>query len=175
MLLVFGTKIGAVSMALTILKIAIVLFVVIVGFFYVKASNFTPFIPPSRPVASSDAASGVSAAMNQPLWQWFTGMTPTIYGVTGILSGAALVFFAFLGFDVVATTSEEAINPRKNVPLGIGVGMGVIIVLYTLVAIVTTGMVSYKDLAGKAVVAGHRNEKWWGPTGPPRSASASAS
>ena len=119
-LLVFGTKIGArVDGALTILKIAIVLFVVIVGFFYVKASNFTPFIPPSEPVASSDAASGVSAAMNQPLWQWFTGMTPTIYGVTGILSGAALVFFAFLGFDVVATTSEEAINPRKNVPLGI--------------------------------------------------------
>ena len=147
-LLVFGTKIGArVDGALTILKIAIVLFVVIVGFFYVKASNFTPFIPPSEPVASSDAASGVSAAMNQPLWQWFTGMMPTIYGVTGILSGAALVFFAFLGFDVVATTSEEAINPRKNVPLGIGVGMGVIIVLYTLVAIVTTGMVSYKDLA----------------------------
>lgn len=147
-LLVFGTKIGArVDGALTILKIAIVLFVVIVGFFYVKASNFTPFIPPSEPVTSSDAASGVSAAMNQPLWQWFTGMTPTIYGVTGILSGAALVFFAFLGFDVVATTSEEAINPRKNVPLGIGVGMGVIIVLYTLVAIVTTGMVSYKDLA----------------------------
>ena len=140
-LLVFGTKIGArVDGALTILKIAIVLFVVIVGFFYVKASNFTPFIPPSEPVASSDAASGVSAAMNQPLWQWFTGMTPTIYGVTGILSGAALVFFAFLGFDVVATTSEEAINPRKNVPLGI-------VVLYTLVAIVTTGMVSYKDLA----------------------------
>ena len=57
------------------------------------------------------------------------------------------MFFAFLGFDVVATTSEETVNPKKNVPLGIGVGMGLIIVLYTLVAIVTTGMVSYKDLA----------------------------
>lgn len=146
-LLVFGTKIGArVDGALTILKIAIVLFVVVVGFFYVKADNFTPFIPPSEP-AATDGTSGVSAAMNQPLWQWVTGMTPTIYGVTGILSGAALVFFAFLGFDVVATTSEEAINPRRNVPLGIGVGMGMIIVLYTLVAIVTTGMVSYRDLA----------------------------
>ena len=48
---------------------------------------------------------------------------------------------------MVATTSEETVNPKKNVPLGIGVGMGLIIVLYTLVAIVTTGMVSYKDLA----------------------------
>ena len=85
--------------------------------------------------------------MEQPLWQWATGMTPSIYGVAGIISGAALVFFAFLGFDVVATTSEETVNPKKNVPLGIGVGMGLIIVLYTLVAIVTTGMVSYKDLA----------------------------
>lgn len=148
-LLVLGTKIGArVDGALTVLKIAIVLFVVVVGFFYIKADNFTPFIPPSEPAASSD--SGVSAVMNQPLWQWATSMTPSIYGVAGIISGAALVFFAFLGFDVVATTSEEAINPKRNVPLGIGVGMGLIIVLYTLVAIVTTGMVSYKDLARQA-------------------------
>lgn len=148
-LLVLGTKIGArVDGALTVLKIAIVLFVVVVGFFYIKVDNFTPFIPPSEPAASSD--SGVSAVMNQPLWQWATGMTPSIYGVAGIISGAALVFFAFLGFDVVATTSEEAVNPKRNVPLGIGVGMGLIIVLYTLVAIVTTGMVSYKDLAKQA-------------------------
>jgi len=148
-LLVLGTKIGArVDGALTVLKIAIVLFVVVVGFFYIKADNFTPFIPPSEPAASSD--SGVSAVMNQPLWQGAPGMTPSIYGVAGIISGAALVFFAFLGFDVVATTSEEAINPKRNVPLGIGVGMGLIIVLYTLVAIVTTGMVSYKDLAKQA-------------------------
>lgn len=145
-LLVCGTKIGArVDGALTILKIAIVLFVVIVGFFYVKAENFTPFIPPSEPATAT--GSGLTATMEQPLWQWATGMIPSIYGVAGIISGAALVFFAFLGFDVVATTSEETVNPKKNVPLGIGVGMGLIIVLYTLVAIVTTGMVSYKDLA----------------------------
>ena len=116
--------------ALTILKIAIVVFIVVVGFFYIKAENFTPFIPPSEPAASTDG-SGVSAVMEQPLWQWATGMTPSIYGIAGIISGAALVFFAFLGFDVVATTSEETVNPKKNVPLGIGVGMGLIIVLYT--------------------------------------------
>ena len=70
-----------------------------------------------------------------------------MYGVPGILSGAALVFFAFIGFDVVATASEETKNPHKNVPLGIGVGMLLIIVMYMLVAVVTTGMVSYADLA----------------------------
>ncbi len=122
------------------------MFIVVVGFFYIKAENFTPFIPPSEPAdlhrrlrrlrGYGTAAVAVG-----------TGMAPSIYGVTGIISGAALVFFAFLGFDVVATASEETINPKKNVPLGIGVGLGLIIVLYTLVAIVTTGMVSYKDLA----------------------------
>ena len=143
-LLVFGTRLGArVDGAMTVLKIAIVLFVVVVGFFYVKAENFTPFIPPSEPATSADAT------LNQPLWQWVTGMAPSMYGVPGILSGAALVFFAFLGFDVVATASEETRNPRRNVPLGIGVGLGLVIVLYTLVAIVTTGMVSYKDLAAQ--------------------------
>ena len=147
-LLVFGTKIGArVDGAMTVFKIAIVFFVVIVGFFYVKASNFTPFIPPSEPASAVSGGSLAAKSQNQPLWQWATGMAPSVYGVPGILSGAALVFFAFLGFDVVATASEETINPKRNVPLGIGAGMALIIIMYTLVAIVTTGMVSYKDLA----------------------------
>jgi len=139
-LLVFGTKIGArVDGAMTVLKIAIVFFVVIVGFFYVKASNFTPFIPPSQPASTVEGSSAVTGVMTQPLWQFATGMTPSVYGVPGILSGAALVFFAFIGFDVVATASEETKNPHKNVPLGIGVGMLLIIVMYMLVAVVTTG------------------------------------
>lgn len=143
-LLVFGTKLGArVDGAMTVLKIAIVFFVVIVGFFYVNAANYTPFIPPAEPAR----ATGDEATMLQPLWQFVTGMEPSTYGIPGILSGAALVFFAFLGFDVVATTSEEAKDPRRSVPLGIGVGIALIIVMYTLVAVVTTGTVSYRDLA----------------------------
>ena len=125
-LLVFGTKIGArVDGAMTVLKIAIVFFVVIVGFFYVKASNFTPFIPPSQPASTVEGSSAVTGVMTQPLWQFATGMTPSVY----------------------ATASEETKNPHKNVPLGIGVGMLLIIVMYMLVAVVTTGMVSYADLA----------------------------
>ena len=147
-LLVLGTKIGArVDGAMTVLKIAVVLFVVIVGFFYVKASNYTPFIPPAEPSADVANATTVHGTLGQPLFQWLTHMSPTIYGVPGIISGAALVFFAFIGFDVVATASEETRNPKRNVPLGIGVGMSLIIVMYVPVAIVTTGMVSYKQLA----------------------------
>ena len=145
-MLVVGTKLSArFDGALTILKIGIVLFVV-VGFFYIKASNFTPFVPPATDVASVKGIH-VSGTMSQPLWQWITGMQPAVYGVTGILSGAALVFFAFIGFDVVATTAEETKDPHKNIPRGIGLGLLIVTVLYILVAVVTTGMVSYKDLA----------------------------
>lgn len=146
-LLVLGTQIGArVDGAMTILKIGVVLFVVVVGFFYVKSSNFTPFIPPSEPASDVPGAAATST-MSMPLTQWITGKTPSIYGWSGVISGAALVFFAFIGFDVVATASEETKNPKRNVPLGIGVGMVLIVILYVLVAIVTTGMVSYKQLA----------------------------
>ena len=146
-LLVLGTKLSArFDGALTVLKIGIVVFVIIVGFFYIKAENYHPFIPPAEPAADVPGAT-VSGIMGQPLWQWASGMQPTIYGISGILSGAALVFFAFVGFDIVATTSEEAKEPHKTIPRGIGLGMLIVIVLYILVAIVTTGMVSYKDLA----------------------------
>lgn len=149
-LLVFGTKLSArVDGALTILKIAIVLFVIVVGFFYVKSSNFSPFIPASQPAGSVKGAT-ITGTMTEPLWQWMTGMAPSIYGVPGIISGAALVFFAFIGFDIVATASEEAKNPHKTVPRGIILGLSIVTVLYILVAIVTTGMVSYKDLAKAA-------------------------
>ena len=174
-LLVFGTKIGArVDGAMTVLKIAIVFFVVIVGFFYVKASNFTPFIPPSQPASTVEGSSAVTGVMTQPLWQFATGMTPSVYGVPGILSGAALVFFAFIGFDVVATASEETKNPHKNVPLGIGVGMLLIIVMYMLVAVVTTGLSPMPISPSKTAPRWPPPSNWWAPTGPPRS-SASAS
>lgn len=147
-LLVMGTQISSrVNNVLTAIKVSVVLFVVVVGFFYVKSSNFTPFIPPSEPAASAAANPGESGAMFQPLFQFITGQQPSMYGVYGILSGAALVFFAFIGFDIVATASEEAVNPAKTVPRGIGLGVLIVCVLYILVAIVTTGMVSYKALA----------------------------
>ena len=115
-LLVMGTKIGArVDGALTILKIAIVVFIVVVGFFYIKAENFTPFIPPSEPAASTDG-SGVSAVMEQPLWQWATGMAPSIYGVTGIISGAAIE-----GLDLNHATEEDWDTEYLALKMGIKV------------------------------------------------------
>lgn len=146
-LLLIGTKLSSrVDAALTVLKVGVVLFIIIVGFFYFKSSNLVPFIPESQ-AAVSMGTGAVSANLEQPLIAWATGQPVTMYGIAGIFSGAALVFFAFLGFDVVATASEEAEDPKRTIPRGITLGLGMVIVLYILVAIVTSGMVSYKVLA----------------------------
>lgn len=140
-LLAVGTKLSSrVNSVFTILKVGITLFVIVTGFFYVRAENYTPFIP------AAEEAPG-KTAMDQPLLSFLLGMEPSTYGVFGLLSGAALVFFAFIGFDVVATTAEEAKDPQRTIPKGILGGLALVTVLYILVTVVVTGMVSYRDLA----------------------------
>lgn len=140
-LLAVGTKLSTrVNSIFTIIKVAITLFVIVAGFFYVRAENYSPFIPPAQP---AESASG----LEQPLFGFLSGFDPSQYGVMGVLSGAALVFFAFIGFDVVATTAEETKNPQRAVPRGVLGGLAIVTVLYILVTVVVTGMVSYTDLA----------------------------
>jgi APA family basic amino acid/polyamine antiporter len=140
-LLAVGTKLSTrVNSIFTIIKVAITLFVIVAGFFYVRAENFSPFIPPSQP---AESASG----LEQPLFGFLSGFEPSQYGIMGVLSGAALVFFAFIGFDVVATTAEETKNPQRAVPRGVLGGLAIVTVLYILVTVVVTGMVSYTELA----------------------------
>ncbi|QGF22811.1 amino acid permease [Raineyella fluvialis] len=144
-LLVLGTKLTSrVNGVLTVIKIAITLFIIVAGSFYVKLSNLTPFVPPSQPSGSD--ATGV---MTQSLFAFLSGAEPTRYGAFGLLSAAALVFFAFIGFDVVATTAEEAKNPQRTLPRGIFGGLALVTVLYVAVTFVVTGMVSYKQLAAE--------------------------
>lgn len=143
-LLVVGTKLSSrVNSVFTVLKVGITLFVIVTGFFYVKAENYTPFIP-----ATQDAPG--KTALDQPLLSFLLGMAPSSYGVVGLLSAAALIFFAFIGFDVVATTAEEAKDPQRTIPRGILGGLALVTVLYILVTVVVTGMASYRDLAAAA-------------------------
>jgi APA family basic amino acid/polyamine antiporter len=96
--------------------------------------------------ASEPAAETGSDWANQPFLSFLSGASPAAFGFTGIISGAALVFFAFIGFDVVATSAEEVKNPSRTLPRGIFAGLAVVSVLYILVTLVVTGMVSYKEL-----------------------------
>ncbi len=141
-LLAAGTKLSSrVSMVITGIKVVIVLFVIFLGIFYVKAANYSPYVPPGE--SSASASTGV----DQTVFSWVAGGASSAFGVFGLLAGASLVFFAFIGFDVVATTAEETKDPKRAVPRGILGSLAIVTVLYVAVAFVVTGMVNYRDLA----------------------------
>ncbi len=136
-----------VNLVLVAVKLFIVLFVIVAGIMFINPANYTPFIPEAAPAA----ATGFS--WTQPLLQWLTGSAPMTFGLGGVFAGAALVFFAYIGFDVVATTAEEAKNPQKDLPVGIIASLTICTILYCAVAVVVTGMVNYADLDPKAALA----------------------
>jgi len=135
-----------VNLVLVGIKLFIVLFVIVAGIAFVNTANYHPFIPPSQP---SEATSGLT----QPLIQALLGNAPSSFGVGGIFAGAALVFFAYIGFDVVATTAEETKNPQRSLPIGIIGSLIICTVLYCAVALVVTGMVPYDKLDPEAALA----------------------
>ena len=87
------------------------------------------------------------------MFQALFGIEAQTYGVLGIVSAASVVFFAYIGFDVVATTAEEARNPQKDLPRGILGSLAICTVLYMAVALVITGMVKYDEIDPKAALA----------------------
>ncbi|WP_219417627.1 amino acid permease [Pseudonocardia nigra] len=140
--LVLGTKLSSrVSLVITAIKVAIVLLVIVVGLAYINVANYTPYIPPAAE-GGADAATG----LQQSLLSAIGGGASSTYGIFGLLAAASLVFFAFIGFDVVATTAEETKNPQKSLPRGILGSLAIVTVLYVAVALVLTGMVSYTEL-----------------------------
>jgi APA family basic amino acid/polyamine antiporter len=146
-LMTFGIKESLrVNLVLVAVKLFIVLFVIVAGLLFVNPANWSPFVPAPAP---REAATGLS----QPLLQFFSGIDPTAFGVGGIFAGAALVFFAYIGFDVVATTAEETRNPQRDLPIGIIASLIICTLLYCAVALVVTGMVPYQDLDPAAALA----------------------
>lgn len=144
-LLTFGAKVSSrVSAVITAIKVAVVLLVIVVGAFYIKGSNYSPFIPESVPGESTDVTWATT------LFQAISGGSGATYGWYGVLAGAGIVFFAFIGFDIVATSAEETVNPQRDVPRGILGSLAIVTVLYIAVTVVVTGMASYKDLATSA-------------------------
>jgi APA family basic amino acid/polyamine antiporter len=135
-----GTKMSSrVSMVITAIKVSVVILVVVVGAFYIKAANYSPFIP--KPEAGHDVS-----GINQSVLSLLTGAHSSSYGWYGVLAGASIVFFAFIGFDIVATMAEETKEPQRDVPKGILVSLAIVTVLYVAVSVVLSGMVSYTQL-----------------------------
>jgi len=126
LVLMRGTKESAtMNNVLVIVKVAVVLMFITLGWSHINPDNYTPYIPENTGVYEQ-------------------------FGFTGIATGAAVVFFAFIGFDAVSTAAQEAKNPQKGMPIGILGSLIVCTLLYVLFAHVMTGLVNYKDFAGDA-------------------------
>lgn len=110
------------------LKIAVIFIFVVLGWQFIQVENYTPYIPEN------------------------TGKLGE-YGFSGILRGAAVVFFAFLGFDAVSTAAQETKNPKRDMPIGILVSLLVCTLLYVLFAHVMTGVAHYTEFGGQQGIA----------------------
>jgi APA family basic amino acid/polyamine antiporter len=135
---------------MVIIKVAVVLFVIGVGAFYVNPANWTNFAP--------FGWTGLSFFGHTALGQSDAGGKPL-----GMLAGSAIIFFSYIGFDSVSTHSEEARNPKRDVPIGIVASLLICTLLYILVAGVLTGMVPYDKINVKAPVSDAFAQRglWW--------------
>jgi len=145
--LVAGIKLSSrVNQVVVTIKVAVVLFVIIAGAFFIERANYDPFVPPSEPAPDT---SGLHATLIEAVF----GQAPANFGVSGLFAAAALVFFAFIGFDIVATTAEETKNPQRDLPRGILGSLLVCTTLYVAVSLVVVGMQKYTDLDTAAPLA----------------------
>ncbi len=129
MLLIKGTRESAtVNAFIVALKVTVVLVFIFLGWHYINNDNFNPYIPPNT---------GEFGA----------------FGFSGIIRAAAIVFFAYIGFDAVSTAAQEAKNPKRDMPIGILGSLLICTVLYILFAHVMTGVTSYTSFAGKDGIA----------------------
>ena len=127
--------------AMVILKVLIVIFVIAVGAFYIDTANWHPFAPYGY--------TGINFFGNTLFGQADKGGQPL-----GMLAGAAIIFFAYIGFDSVSTHSEEARRPERDVPIGIIASLLICTTLYMGVGAVLTGMVPYNTIDINAPVSG---------------------
>ncbi len=126
LLLIKGTRESAgMNNFLVILKVTVVIVFIVLGWSHIDPANYDPYIPAN------------------------TGKYEN-FGWTGIATGAAVVFFAFIGFDAVSTAAQEAKNPQKGMPIGILGSLVICTILYVLFAHVMTGLLNYKQFAGDA-------------------------
>ncbi len=133
LLLIKGTKESAsVNAVIVAIKVTVVLIFILLGWQYINASNYVPYLIPE----------------NTPGHEGFFN-----HGWGGIIRAAAVVFFAYIGFDAVSTAAQEAKNPKRDMPIGILGSLAICTVLYILFAHVMTGVTHHSTFSGKDGIA----------------------
>jgi APA family basic amino acid/polyamine antiporter len=141
--LILGVKLSSrINQVVVAIKLVVIAIVIVAGIGYIHVGNWSPFFPPSKPPGGTTGAS----FYNTSLFQSIFGIHPSVYGYAGVASAAAVIFFAFIGFDVVATTAEECRNPQRDVPIGILGSLAICTVLYVAVCFIITGIQSYTKI-----------------------------
>jgi APA family basic amino acid/polyamine antiporter len=136
MLLIKGTKESAfVNAIIVFVKVAIVLLFIAIGWQFIEPANHIPYMIPDGTPPVLDNAGKVIAD--------YSGVFK--HGWGGVVGGAAIVFFAFIGFDAVSTAAQEAKNPKRDMPIGILGSLVVCTILYLLFGHVLTGVANWKD------------------------------
>ncbi|MCA6460826.1 MAG: amino acid permease [Chitinophagaceae bacterium] len=136
LLLIKGTQESAMVNAIIVfIKVAIVILFIVVGWQFIKPENHTPYMIPEGTKPVVDAA-GVELVNYDGFFK---------HGLGGVLGGAAIVFFAFIGFDAVSTAAQEAKNPKRDMPIGILGSLVVCTILYILFGHVLTGVANWQE------------------------------
>ncbi|RRO18944.1 amino acid permease [Saccharopolyspora rhizosphaerae] len=136
-----------VTNALVIVKVAVCVLVIVAGLFFVTGAHLEPFVPPTQPAESG------ATVLEQPLVSALLGMEQSVYGFAGVLTAAAIVFFAYTGFEALANLGEETKRPQRDLPVGLLGSLVICTLLYVLVAFVLTAMVDYQQIDEGAPLA----------------------
>ena len=129
LVLIKGTRESALANAIIVaLKVGVVLIFVILGWSYINPDNYVPYVPANNGIFGE-------------------------FGFSGVIRAAAIVFFAYIGFDAVSTAAQETKNPKRDMPIGILGSLVVCTILYILFAHVMLGLANYKEFAGKDGIA----------------------
>lgn len=138
-LVVIGARLSLYTLWFMVLaKVIVVGLVIVGGLMFFSPSNLKPFVPPSRPAASTSGG--------RTLLDLMMGGSPHAFGVFGIFAATSAIAFAYIGFDLIATAAEETEDAPRRVPRGMIISLLIAIALYLAVAVAMVGMVPYRSL-----------------------------
>jgi APA family basic amino acid/polyamine antiporter len=136
-----------------VIKLTVVVAFIVIGARYVHPSLWSPLVPPQQPAPPPGTPMDMAHQIGRALVDVVTGASGTKYGVNGVIHGAAVIFFAYLGFEAVSTAGAESKNPAKDMPIGILGALVICTVLYILTSGVLVGIVPYSSLDNPAPIA----------------------
>ena len=140
-----------VNNVIVVIKVAVVIAFIVIGSAYVHPSLWSPLIPPREPALPPGMP--LSAQITGALGDVITGNNTGKYGIGGVITGAASIFFAYIGFEAVSTAGAESKNPARDMPIGILGSLIVCTILYILTCAVLVGIVPYTELNDPAPIA----------------------